>query len=108
MGVIEDVKEIGELIKKYNNLELNRKIISLEGEVHDLSRDKRRLETRVEELEASLAFKETLVAREPFLWVDGEPTPYCQACWDTNRKAIRVVLIHDDEGSTRRDCPNCK
>jgi hypothetical protein len=43
MGVIDDVKEVGDLIKKYNDIELNRKIVNLEGEVLDLTRDKRRL-----------------------------------------------------------------
>ena len=33
MGAVENIKEVAELIKKYNNLELNRKIVALEDEV---------------------------------------------------------------------------
>jgi hypothetical protein len=37
MSAVENIKEIADLIKKYNNIELNRKILALEDEVIDLT-----------------------------------------------------------------------
>jgi hypothetical protein len=42
MGAVENMKEIADFVKKFNDIELNRCILNLENEVLDLSRDKRR------------------------------------------------------------------
>jgi hypothetical protein len=42
MGAVENIKEVADLVKKFNDIELNRRILNLENE--DLSRDKRRAE----------------------------------------------------------------
>jgi chaperonin cofactor prefoldin len=54
MGVVENMKDVSDLVKKFNDIELNRRILTLENEVLDLSRDKRRAEEKVEELERTL------------------------------------------------------
>jgi hypothetical protein len=64
-GAAENVKEVAELIKRYNNLELNRKIVALEDEVLELTRDKRRLENKVEEQERALKFQGDLHSGSP-------------------------------------------
>ena len=38
-----------DLVKKFNDIELNRRILKLEEEVPDLSREKRRVEEKAEE-----------------------------------------------------------
>lgn len=108
MGVIDDVKEVGDLIKKYNDIELNRKIVNLEGEVLDLTRDKRRLESKVDELTAVVEMKQNLVHKPPFHWLEGDPTPYCSPCWENQKKAIHVIFESDTDERMRWDCPSCK
>ncbi len=108
MKVIDDVKEIGDLIKKYNDIELNRKIVNLEGEVQDLTRDKRRLESKVEELAAVVEMKQNLVFKAPFWWLENDETPYCASCWENQKKAIHVVLRVDVADHISWDCPTCK
>ncbi len=44
MGAVENVKEIAEMIGKFHDIELNRRILKLEEEVLDISRAKRRAE----------------------------------------------------------------
>ena len=107
MSVTENMKEVADLIRKYNDIELNRKIVNLEGEVLDLTRDKRRLEARVEELEATLKLRRTLAFKEPFYWADGDRTPFCPSCWEAGDKAVHVTFGHDNEEETRWDCPSC-
>ena len=109
MGVVENMKDVADLVKKYNDIELNRRILNLENEVLDLSRDKRRAEQRVEELERALKFQQALMFKPPFYYLGDDPNPYCPACWDSKR--IAVHLHHDREpmgvGDGKR-CPACK
>jgi predicted nucleic acid-binding Zn-ribbon protein len=57
MGVVKNMKEVADLVKRFNDLDLNRRILTLENEVMDLSREKRRAEERIEELERTLRIK---------------------------------------------------
>jgi hypothetical protein len=50
MGVVENMKDVAELIKKLGDIGLNRRILNLENEVLDLAREKRRADEKVEEL----------------------------------------------------------
>jgi hypothetical protein len=54
MGAAEYVKDVAEFVKKFNDIELNRRILKLEEEVIDLTRDKRRPDNKIEELERAL------------------------------------------------------
>lgn len=105
MGVVENVKDIAEVIKKIGDIELNRKILTLETEVLDLTRDKRRADEKVEQLERALQFKEKLTFRTPYYYADGDPAPYCPGCWDSKRIAVHVVTHPMNLGNNQ--CPSC-
>lgn len=108
MDVVQNMKEVADLVKKFNDIELNRRILNLENEVLDLSRDKRRAGEKVEELERALKFKGELQFRDPYYWREGDPTPYCPACWDTKRMAAHIVRIKDPVRYDTVQCPSCK
>src|SRR5258708_28116744 len=91
MGVIENAKEIADLVKKIGDIELYRKIIALESEVMDLTREKRQLEHKVEELERALVMRQKLVFKEPFYLAEGDNTPFCASCWEGKQQAVHVV-----------------
>ena len=50
MSIINRIKDIADLIKKLNDIELYRKIVELEGDIIELTRINRDLEERVSEL----------------------------------------------------------
>jgi hypothetical protein len=108
MGAVENIKEVADLVKKFNDIELNRRILTLENEVLDLSREKRRAEEKVEELQRSLKFKGELVFREPFYWLQGDNTPYCPACWEDKQKVVHITYSHANSHGQYWQCPNCK
>lgn len=109
MGVVENLKDVADLVKKAGEIELYKKISAAEDEVRELTRDKRRLEDRVEELERALTFKEQTVFRAPFYYSkEGDQTPYCAHCLEKSKHAVHVVLQFDNEEHTRWDCPACK
>jgi DNA repair exonuclease SbcCD ATPase subunit len=108
MGAVENIKEVADLVKKFNDIELNRRILTLENEVLDLSRDKRRLEEKTEELERVLNLQREIVFDEPYFWLKGDPTPFCPACWERKRKAVHLAALFDNGKHARHDCPVCK
>jgi DNA repair exonuclease SbcCD ATPase subunit len=108
MGVIENMKEVADLVKKVGDIDLNRKIVNLEGEVLDLTREKRRLEDRVETLERTLNLKEKLTFKEPFYYLEGDKTPYCPGCWEDKHSAVHVKHVGDYTSSTMWQCTVCK
>jgi hypothetical protein len=108
MGAAEYVKDVAEFVKKFNDIELNRRILKLEEEVIDLTRDKRRADDRVEELERALKLSKELVFKDPYYRVEGEPGLFCPACWDTKRIAARVVTVTHPVVGDQKVCPSCK
>ncbi|MFZ0978396.1 MAG: hypothetical protein WAN23_03245 [Candidatus Acidiferrales bacterium] len=106
MGAVENIKEVADLVKKFNDIELNRRILKLEDEVMDLSREKRRADERVEELERALKFKEKLTFKPPFYWLEGDSAPYCPGCWESKSTAIHLVENPISAGLLQ--CPACK
>ena|SRR5690348_8741855 len=108
MGAVEDIKAVADLVKKFNDIELNRRILALENEVLDLSREKRRAEERIEELERSLRLNAELKFKEPFYWLGDDQTPFCAVCWEEGRKAIHVHYETSNNAKQYWTCPNCK
>ncbi len=108
MGVIENMKELADLIKKAGDIELYRKIVESEGEVIELTREKRRLEERVEELEKLLVLQEGMAFRAPFYFQDRDETPFCPRCWEASKRAVHLFHNFTNEENTRWDCPDCK
>jgi hypothetical protein len=108
MGVIENAKDIADLIKKAGDIELYRKICALEGEIIDLTREKRQAEHRAEELEKRLEFKQTLEFKEPFWMVQGDRTPYCASCWELKTTPVHLVWRWNQNAQTHWECPVCK
>ena len=108
MGVVENAKEIADFVQKLGNIELYRKIVELEGQILDLTREKRDLEQRVEELGALLATKHEIRFSPPFYYADGDPTPFCPRCWEADKKAIHLEGPHHVMAGPRWDCHECK
>ncbi len=108
MDIVGSVKEIADLAKKYNDIEFYRKIIELEGEVIELTREKREAEQRVDDLQKQLAVKARMVFKEPFYYQDGAHVPFCPRCFEKETLAVHVVFHFDNEERTRWDCPDCK
>jgi hypothetical protein len=93
MGIIDNVKDIAELIKKYNDADLYQKIVDLRDEIFELREDNLKLKEKIKALKEEKEINEKMVFEPPFYWLkDGEKKdgPYCQKCYDDNKKVIRV------------------
>jgi hypothetical protein len=108
MGIIENAKDVAALVKGIGDMDLYKKILALEMEIMELTRDKARSDGRIEELERMLHFKENLTFDAPFYWRAGDKAPYCPGCWDERHKAVRVVVRVENDNGVWFDCPVCK
>jgi len=108
MGAVENIKEVADLIKKYNDIDLNRRILELETEVIDLTREKRRADDRIEELEKAFKFKGEMNFKDPYCWIEGDESPYCPACWNENRVVAHIVKFREPMRVAKQMCPICK
>ena len=108
MGILENMKEVADLVKKVGDVELYRRIVELEGEVIDLTRSNRELEERIAELGKALEFKQKLIFHDGFYWIDGEKDPFCPGCWESKHLAVHVVFSRVKDMGSSFLCPSCK
>ena len=85
---IATIKNISELIKKYNDLDLMKQIVDLQQEVFDLKMENLQLKEQI----AKLSSKEKMVRREPhgYYYKDGEDVPHCPKCWEGEGRAVTL------------------
>jgi len=107
VDIVGNVKEIADLAKKYNDIEFYRKIVHLEGEVIELTRENRQAEQKIEELQTQLALKIKMKFERPFYYQDGDDVPFCPRCYEKDFQALHLVFMGDGDKSTRWDCPGC-
>jgi len=105
MGVVDSVKEVVELVRKIDNVELYRKILDLQSEINELTRENMTLEQDVEKLKKALAFQDKLTFKAPFWFAEGDPVPFCPRCWEADKEAIHVVVARDGIACK---CPECE
>jgi hypothetical protein len=108
MSIINNAKEIADLIKKMGDIDLYRRIVELEGEIVDLTRAKRDAEAEIERLRYTLKTKEQMSFKKPFYYMVNDPVPYCPKCWEVNHVAVHMDGPIDVMAGPRYDCHNCK
>lgn len=104
MGAVENIKEIADLIKKIGDIDLYRKIVELEQEVFELSRQNRIYQSEIEDLKNLFNVKQNIKYVGQVYYVEGDPDPYCPKCWEVSK-----ALVHLTESASPSfgHCPNC-
>jgi hypothetical protein len=104
MSVIDNIKDVADLIKKAGDIELYRKIVELQGEIVELMSQKLDNEKKIEKLEADLAQRAQMMFKKPFYYQEGDDVPFCPKCFEHERLAIHLFLCNN----FRWDCRHCK
>lgn len=109
MSLVENLKEAADLAKKLGNIDLYKKIVELEGEIIEVTRQKLHLESKVEELQKQLALKAKMSFSQPFYYQDGDTVPFCPRCYEKETIAVHAVFKGEDsDGRKTWQCPDCK
>ncbi|HWZ80518.1 MAG TPA: hypothetical protein VNX87_28530 [Candidatus Sulfotelmatobacter sp.] len=108
MSIVENIKDAADLAKKIGDIELYRKIVHLEGEVMDLTREKRQAEQKIEELEEKLALNSKMNFKQPFYFQEGDDVPFCPRCFEKDKAAVHLFLEINREDLKRWDCHECE
>src|SRR5438034_644830 len=108
MGIIQNAKEIADLVKTVGDIELYRRIVELEGEIIELTRDVRTKGERIAQLEEAIRNKKQLHYNKPFYYVEEESDPYCAHCWETETLMVHIVYGGHYGAGHKYWCPHCK
>jgi hypothetical protein len=109
MGIIENSKEIVSLVQKLGDAELYKRILALEGEIIELTKENRELLERLAALTRSQDVINTLHFDSPFYVNTDGSELYCAKCIEVEKKPIHVVATGQLEMRRRvYFCPECK
>lgn len=92
MNIIDGIKEVAQVVRKADNIELYRQILDLQQEAMELVEANYRLRNElrelsdIKEIQSELVFKDNVYQ----LNSDGEIGFYCTTCWDVNNKLVRL------------------
>jgi len=96
MGIIDNAKEIAELVKKYNDQELYQKLVSLREEILSLREDNLQLREAVTQLESSSVIAAEIKRDGNAYYIEKEGQvrkgPFCMACWDYDSKLVNMTV----------------
>lgn len=107
MSIISNAKEIAELVEKIGDIDLYRKILKLEDEITVLTREKRALEEKIEQLKSSLELSKHMTFIAPAYFAEGNSTPFCPKCWEVDKMAVHLIQGARSTG-TYYSCPKCR
>jgi hypothetical protein len=109
MGIIENTKEIVSLIQKLGNSELYKKIVKLEGEIIELTRENRHLKEELVDISHRQDIIKQLHFDSPFYVNEAGSEQYCAKCIESDQRPIHVVPTGELEMRRRVYlCPQCK
>jgi hypothetical protein len=91
MGIIENAKELADLIKVLGNVDLHKKIVELEGEIINLSQNNNELLKSIKELKDQIQLEHNLVFKPPFYYAPNDEVPYCPKCWEADHRAVHLT-----------------
>ena len=108
MVVLPDYKDIVKLIKKGMVLEAQEAIMTLRQAALDSSKEVLELREQVKALNIAADLSDRIVWERPFYWLtrggqerDG---PFCQRCWDVDKKPIRLQHHGGDDHFICKEC----
>ena len=108
MSIISDGKAILDVLKKYKDPELVNNYLEMQERAINAEAAKLELKRRCEELEQALTIKGKLRFEKPFYYMDGDASPFCPRCWESDHRAIHVVFHGETGYGPHYSCPNCK
>lgn len=108
MSILDNAKGIAQAVHEINNLELYQRVLGLHSDIIELVEDNIRLRDENADLKKKIQLREDMKFKAPFYYREGDDTPFCPSCFESNKhEAVHVTFIFDNDRDTRWDCPSC-
>jgi hypothetical protein len=104
MGMIDQLREVVELVQKADNIDLLRKMLGLQTELTTLVEENKTLRNRVRQLEEEAQLRQKVTFRDHLCWLEEDPHPYCPRCYESDGKLVHLKT----HGNGDRECLVCK
>jgi regulator of replication initiation timing len=105
MGVFDNLKTIGNVLKEVGKIELYQQLLEASANLLELQNENAKLKTKLTQLEEKLKNKDDLIPINNAYWKKSDNDgPFCTRCWDKNTDLIRMVNNQD----ITYYCPECK
>jgi hypothetical protein len=118
MGAIETAKEIANLVLKYNDVDVIRRIVVLEAEIRGILQQIAEKDEAIEKLKRAMELKSRMVCEySAYYQVDERGNkiagPFCTNCFDNEYAARRLLQAARPKDKAGHDwewvqCPKCK
>jgi len=109
MSIIDNIKDVANVVRKADNIELYSQILDLQQEALELLEENHNLKKELQSVHDNKEIKESLFLKEHFYYRkinDVDDGPYCPSCWDDKNKLIRCH-ISNVYGIDLARCPIC-
>jgi len=94
LGVIENVKEVSELIKKYNDQDLYERIVELREQILSLREENIQLREELGNLIKASEIEEEIIKHGNCYFKKSDENkdhPYCMTCWDVDKRLVSLL-----------------
>ena len=110
MDVLKNLKEIGELIRKYNNMEAVFQIIDVQQEILNMQNEIFQIRKENEELKSIKDIENRIIRHKGDTYItlkdDSNNILYCSRCWDKERKLVQLYEQYGQYVCKDKDCKN--
>ena len=110
MDILKNLKEIGELIKKYNNIEAVTEIIDIQQEILNMQNEMFQIKKENEKLKSIKDIEKRIVRHKGDTYItlrdDDNNILYCSRCWDKERKLVQLYEEYEAYICKDQSCQN--
>lgn len=110
MSIIDNARDLAELIKKYNDQDLYQRIVTLREEILELREENIALKEEATRLKNAQTIAAKLIRKGNRYFMEDdqkEERPFCLTCWDSDRKLVSLLESSNRWGSYIH-CTICK
>lgn len=101
MSIIDNIKDVANVVRKADNIDLYRQILDLQQEALELVEENYELKGKLREIRKSTELHEKLTFESNSYFIKDEHKkdgPYCATCWDYEDKLVRMYEYGDNMG----------
>jgi len=106
VGILDNAKQVAKAVEEIHNLELYQRVLNLHSDIIELVEENNRLRAENEEVHKTLRKK--MEFKEPFYYQEGDETPFCPSCMESNDTPVHVVFVSNEPSAIHWNCPSCK